>query len=137
MSDDSDPGAIARRLSSYVDELLVARRHRNAVAVRGRTQLVLSALDKLRAFQRASPLPADLVERIRAEKERAQLDLPETSEEYENICWDCYAHGSKVFLDKRVDSVCRTCGWVECPECGACRDPKYGGCSDRIFRGKR
>lgn len=137
MIDECDAIAIASRLARYVDELLEARRHRNPVAIRGRTQLVLTMLEKLRAAHRASPLPADLVSRIRAEKERAQLDLREKSQEYENICWECFANGSRVFLDRRVDSVCRACGWVQCPECGACRDPKHGGCSERSFRGKR
>lgn len=136
MSDTSDPAAIAQRLSRYVDELVEARIRGKAVAVRGRTQLVLWALEKLRASHRSSPLPDNLVARIRAEKERAQLDVPETAEGYENICWDCHIHGSKVFVDNRVDPVCKTCGWVQCPECGACRDPQHGGCPDRFFGGK-
>jgi len=37
---DDSPRAIAERLTGYVDELLAARETRNALAVRGRTQLI-------------------------------------------------------------------------------------------------
>jgi hypothetical protein len=131
---DDEPNAIAARLTNYVDELVDARKRRDQSAIRGRTQLILNALGKLRAAYETAPFQPDLVERIRSDKTRAQLDLPETSEPYDNICWDCYAHGRRVFLDKRVDPVCRTCGWIQCPECGACRDPEFGGYPDRIHR---
>ena len=132
---DDSPQAIAERLTRYVDDLLAAREERNALAVRGRTQMILRALERLRAAHAKSALPHDLVLRIQRDKARAEVDLPGTSADYQNICWDCYAHGKEVIVDKRVDPVCKTCGWVQCSECGACRDPKFGGCPDRVFRG--
>lgn len=132
---DDSPHVIAECLSRYVDDLLSAREERNASAVRGRTQLILRALEKLRAAHAKSPLPGDLISRIQRDKARAEVDLPSTSSEYQNVCWDCYAHGKEVIVDKRVDPVCKTCGWVQCSECGACRDPKFGGCPDRVFKG--
>jgi hypothetical protein len=134
---DDSPRAIAERLTKYVDELLVARETRNALAVRGRTQMILRALEKLRGVHLKSALPDDLVSRIQKDKARAQVDLPGTSQDYQNVCWDCHAHGNQMIVDKRIDTVCQTCGWVQCPDCGACRDPKLGGCPDRVFRGSR
>lgn len=134
---ENSPQAIADRLTLYVNELLDARERGNALAIRGRTQLILHALEKLRACHCESPLPDELVFRIQQDKARAKVDLPGTSEDYQNICWDCYAHGHEVIVDKQVDTVCKTCGWVQCYECGACRDPKFGGCRDRLSRGDR
>lgn len=134
---DDSPAAVARRLTGYVDALLACREERDAAGIRGRTQLVLRALEKLRAAHVKSPLPAELVRQIQRDKERAQLDLPATSAEYQNICWDCFAHGKEVIVDKRVDPVCKTCGWVQCVRCGACRDPKFGECPDRVYKGRR
>src|ERR1700733_7203838 len=125
---DDSPQAIAERLTRYVDELLAAREARSALAVRGRTQLILRALEKLRAAHLESALPDELIRSIQREKARAEVDLPSTSANYQNVCWDCHGHGNEVIVDKRVDTVCKTCGWVQCFECGACRDPRFGGC---------
>jgi hypothetical protein len=132
-----NPQAIADRLSRYVDDLLAAREMRSAPAIRGRTQLILRALEKLRTVHAKSPLPNDLISRIQCEKARAEVDLPNTSANYQNVCWDCWAHGKEVIVDRRVDAICKTCNWVQCFECGACRDPKSGGCPDRIFKDNR
>ena len=134
--DDSSP-AIVERLTGYVDDLLACREKRDVAAIRGRTQMILRALEKLRVTHATSALPAELVRRIQHDKARAQLDLPATAAEYDNICWDCYAHGERVIVDKRVDPICKTCNWVKCVLCGACRDPKFGGCPDRVYRGRR
>ena len=135
MSDD--PLEMVGRLTKYVDELAEARSQNKPGAIKGRTQLILNVLEKLRKAHSTSPLSLGLIDRIQKEKKRAALELPETSGNYQSICWDCYkTRGIKVLLDKRVDSVCRTCGWVQCPECGACRDPKFGGCPDRSFKVK-
>jgi hypothetical protein len=134
---DDSLQVIAERLTRYVDELLVAREQRNALAIRGRTQMILRALERLHAAHANSALPNDLMLRIQREKARAEVGLPSTSADYQNVCWDCYAHGQEVIVDKRIDPVCKTCGWVQCPECGACRDLKFGGCTNRLFKGAR
>jgi hypothetical protein len=131
---DDSPQALAERLTQYVDDLLTARVKRNALAVRGRTQMILRALESLRAAYTKAGLSDEVVSRIQRDKARAEVDLPSTSSDYQNVCWDCYAQGNEVIVDKRVDPACTTCDWVQCPECGACRDPKFGGCSDRVFR---
>ena len=129
------PEKMVERLSEYVDELAEARSRNKPGAIKGRTQLILNVLEKLKKAHSTSPLSSDLIDRIQKEKKRADLELPETSGKYQSICWDCYKErGIKVDLDKRVDPVCRACGWVQCPECGACRDPKYGGCKNRVFK---
>ncbi len=132
---DDSPQAIAERPTGYVDDLLAARNERNALAVRGRTQMILCALERLRAAHAKSALPDDLVSRIQRDKARAEVDLPSTPAAYQNVCWDCYSRGSEVIVDKRVDPVCKTCGWVQCSECGACRDAKFGGWPHRVFIG--
>ena len=117
------PQAMVQRLSEYVNELHESRIAGKQGAIKGRTQMILNVLDKLRNAHGESPLPEEMIARINHEKKRAKLDVPDTSANYQNICWRC---GVKV--DNRVDSVCKTCGWVQCPECGACKDPKHGGC---------
>lgn len=131
---DDNPQVIAARLTIYVDDLLTARRQCNALAIRGRTQMILRALERLRDAHSKTALSDNLVLQIKRDKERAEVELPDTLANYQNICWDCYARGNEVIIDKRIDSVCKTCGWVQCSECGACRDPKHGGCQDRIYR---
>jgi len=129
------PIEMVQRLTEYVNELIDARTMNKERAVKGRTQMILTVLEKLRTAHKRSPLTQDLISRIQKDKQRANLDLPTTSRDYINFCWDCYKKfGKKVIIDKRVDQVCKTCGWVQCPECGACRDPKYGGCEDRIYK---
>jgi hypothetical protein len=135
--DDDSPLAIAKRLTKYVNELLAARQRRSADAIRGRTQLILIALEKLRVEYAKSPFDPDLVRQIQRDKERARLELPPTSADYHNYCWDCNAHGKQTLVDQRVDSVCNSCKWVQCPECGACRDPLHGGCPDRVRRDRK
>jgi len=133
---NGDSFVVVDRLTRYVDELLDARRQNNAAAIRGRTQMILMVLHKLQTTHRVSPLPSDLIQKIESNKLRAHIDMPDAPKEYTNTCWDCYAHGEHVTVDKRVDSTCEKCGWVQCPECGACRDPKHGGCIERIYRKK-
>ena len=129
------PTEMAQRLTEYVDELIGARSRNKKGAIKGRTQMILTVLDKLRTAHRDTPLSQELITRIQKDKQRAALNLPSTSSNYLNFCWDCYRRlGIKVTVDKRVDPVCKTCGWVQCPNCGACRDPKYGGCKDRIYK---
>jgi len=126
------PKAMAERLTEYVDDLIDARNVKNKRAVRGRKQMILTVLDKLRNAHKSTPLSQELIALIQRDKERAGITLPPTSREYLNICWKCYkTRKKKVIIDKRVDSVCKECGWVMCPECGACADPKYGGCTEQ------
>ena len=129
-----NPLIMAERLTEYVDELLDAKIQTKRGAIKGRTQMILTVLGKLRKAHQVSPLSSDLIQRIQDDKKRAALNLPETSANYQNICWECHKiRGIQVIVDKRVDSVCKACGWVQCPNCGACRDPKYGGCSERVY----
>src|SRR4051812_13997311 len=116
---EDSPQAMAERLTRFVDELLQARKDRHALAIRGRTQMVLRVLQKLRDAHAESPLEPALVSRIKLDKTRAQLVVPTTSEDYQNVCWECSTHGKEVVVDKRVDPVCKSCGWVQCSECGA------------------
>jgi len=126
------PAEMAQRLTEYVNDLVDARSMKNKRAVRGRTQMILTVLDKLRNAHKATPLSKELISRIQKDKKRAKISLPPTSSEYLNICWKCYKkRKKKVILDKRVDSVCKECGWVRCPECGACADPKYKSCKEQ------
>lgn len=72
---DESPQGIVNRLTCYVDELLAARQTRSVLAVRGRTQLILRALEKLHAAHLKSALPDDLVARIKREKARAEQEI--------------------------------------------------------------
>jgi len=131
------PAEMAQRLTKYVNELIDARSMNKEGAIKGRTQMILTVLDKLRKAHKVSPLSHDLIARIQGDKERAALNLPLTSSEYLSFCWECYRRrGIKVIVDKRVDSICKACGWVQCPECGACRDPEHGGCEDRVYKNR-
>jgi hypothetical protein len=111
------PIEVAERLSGYVSELIDAREKNKEMAIKGRTQMILNALEKLRETHKSSKLSDELIARIQKEKERANLILPDTSAKYISFCWDCYKRlGIKVTVDKRVDSVCSSCGWVQCPD---------------------
>lgn len=125
---------IAARLTQYVNDLIEARNMNNELAIRGRTEMISTALSKLRKVHKSGNLSKELIARIQDDKKRAGLTLPDTSSDYLNFCWECYnKRGKHVKVNKRVDSVCRSCGWVQCPVCGACKDPKYGGCKDRVY----
>jgi len=56
------------------------------------------------------------------------------NKDHQSVCWNCWAKGARVFVDSRVDSICKRCGWVQCPQCGACRDPRFGDCPGGIYR---
>ena len=62
------------------------------------------------------------------------VEAQAAKKDHQSVCWDCWAKGETVVVDRRLHSVCQSCGWIQCPECGACRDPRYGGCSGRIHR---
>ena len=131
---DDNPVKIADRLTEYVDELIDARSAHNRKAINGRTGMILTVLEKLRKAHKKTPLSEDLLIRIKQDNKRAAINLPDIFNNYVNICWDCYQRlGIHVTVDKRYDSTCPTCGWVQCSECGACRDPKHGDCKDRIY----
>jgi hypothetical protein len=103
------PSQMAARLTEYVDELIEARARGNLLAVRGRTQMILTVLGKLRAAQSSRPLSPRLIESIRNDEDRAELELPKTSANYINHCWDCaQRRGITVLVDKRVDTVAQT-----------------------------
>ena len=124
---------LVQRLTRYVDDLIEAKKNNNKLAIKGRTQMILNVLDKLRDIHKHNPIPTDLINKIIEDKNRAELKLPKTFSNYTNFCWDCLKRGKQVGVDKRVDSVCPSCGWVQCPDCGACRSPRFGGCKKRKF----
>lgn len=129
-----NPTEIADRLTAYVNELIEAKKENNELTIRGRTQMISTALDKLRNFHKSGMLPRDLIAQIQNDKKRAGVILPEVASDYLNFCWECYnKRGVHVKVKKSVHSVCNSCGWVQCPVCGACRDPKFGGCKDRVY----
>ncbi|EDM27431.1 hypothetical protein LNTAR_04946 [Lentisphaera araneosa HTCC2155] len=128
------PTVLIERLSRYVDDLLKAKQVNNRSSMKGRTQMIMTVLDKLREIYKNKPFSKELVAQIQENKKRANLLLPTTSSNYFNNCWDCLIkRGEKVIIDKRVDTVCKSCGWVQCHKCGACKDPKYGRCKNREY----
>lgn len=88
MSDE--PQDMMERLKEYVDELEDARKQNRQGAIKGRTQMIPTVLEKLRMPHKAAALPSALIDRIQKEKNRAYLQLPETYSDYISICWDCY-----------------------------------------------
>lgn len=78
MSDD--PVAMADRLSRYVDELIEFRRQKNTPKIEGRLLMINNVLDKLKQAYIVASFPPGIIERIRHDKERA--DLPTSIKKY-------------------------------------------------------
>jgi hypothetical protein len=76
-----DPMAMADRLTRYVDELIEFRRQKNTARIEGRVLMINNVLDKLKQAYTVASFPPGIVERIRRDKERA--DLPAHLETYE------------------------------------------------------
>lgn len=79
MSDD--PMAMADRLTRYVHELIEFRRQKNTPKIEGRILMIKNVLNKLKLAYTVASFPPGIVERIRYDKERA--DLPGLLENYE------------------------------------------------------
>ena len=69
-----DPIKMVESLTEYVDELIVAKKQNKDNKIKGRTQMILIVLDKLREAHKATSLPSALILQIQKEKMRADLD---------------------------------------------------------------
>ena len=78
---NDDPMAMADRLTKYVDELIELRRQKNAPKIEVKILMINNVLDKLKKAYTVASFPDGIVERIRHDKERA--DLPPPANEYE------------------------------------------------------
>ena len=71
-----NPKIMAERLTEYVEELLEAKKMDNKLAIKGRTQMILNLLDKLREAHKSSPLPKSLnTKREKASQSSTTEDL--------------------------------------------------------------
>jgi hypothetical protein len=78
---NDDPMTMADRLTRYVDELIEFSRQKNTPKIAGRVLMINNVLDKLKQAYTVASFPSGIVERIRRDKERA--DLPAPLENYE------------------------------------------------------
>ena len=134
--DNDDPPALLQRLTAYVGELNLAREELRFVAIRGRVQIILNALEKLRGQYAQFAFDPELIAAIQEQKRLAELEavipmlhaerLRELGVSNEGVrpsshprrhhvqCYACHTG-----LDSAVDLECVRCGWILC-NCGAC-----------------